>query len=193
MFKKSFFYLPLLFAFTLLTVSCESEQIKSLNSEVEEIYIDLSNFSLEGVDFGLGLTDEDGYFTSTIDLNDNNIDDILNELSEFMFSEDLKEDEYIETITTYNPEENTLLVRIIKESLPETTEEKTTYSDEKCGEGEGWIYFKNCLTEKCVRENMEKILMKTIDKDGLIIGKCIDTRIRYTLTGVRLCGRTVDC
>ena len=189
MFRCRMFSVLLFSILAFVTVSCESEQVNQLNTGIEETNLDFSNFSLGGIN--LGMNDKDGYFISSVDLNEHDIVDILDELSTGLFSEDLEENEYLEVITIYNAEENTFSIKSKRGDLSETIEEKNIYSDSKCGEGEGWEHFENCLTESCVRREMEK----TIDhfKDDLKIGNCIDTRLRRTHTGVIVCGRYVKC
>lgn len=189
MFKSDFYLLVLISFLAFVTISCESEQVNPLNMDIEETNLDFSNFSLEGIN--LGLEDKDGYFTSSVDLKEHDIKVVLDELTAELFSQDLEKNEYFEIITSYNAEENTLSIKSKIDFLSETTEGKTTNSDSKCGEGEGWEHFENCASESCVRTAMEK----TIDhfKDDLKIGNCIDTRLRRTLTGVIVCGRYVKC
>lgn len=188
MLNKSILYLLLFSVFPFFIVGCENQQINLVSEEVEEVELDFSNFSLEGIEFGL--TDKDGYFTTSIDLDEYNIEDVLSELSEELFSEDdISENEYHELITIYNVEKNILTVKSKIDNLPEAEmkEERTTYSNNKCGEGEGWRYFETCRSESCVRAAMEITMSYFVD--DLIIGGCIETRTLRTLTGVVICGR----
>lgn len=188
MINKLFFYLLLLSLFPFFIVGCESKHVNPVSEEIGVVELDFSNFSLEGIK--LGLTDGDGYFTTSIDLDEYNIEDVLSKLSEELFSEDdLSEDEYHELITIYNVEKHTLTIKSKVDSLPEAEmkEESATSSDNKCGEGEGWQYFKTCRNESCVRETMETTMNYFVD--DLRVGGSIETRTKRTLTDVVICGR----
>lgn len=185
---KKWYLVILILLLTVFVASCESESVEQIGvdniEKAEEIKLDFSNFSLN---FNLG--DNDGLFSMTYDLNENTLDDVFDIVIEELFSLSLEDDEAYGFRSIYNKEKNSITITPLIKNLVE--DENTTYSNEECGSGEGWVYYESCRTESCARKAMEASIEEV--KDHLVTGTCIDTRLKRYPFKVVICARTVDC
>jgi hypothetical protein len=174
--KKIFIYFSLVF----LLFSCENEN--------------LSNLPDSGLDINLDLNESNFKMTSTFDLNKISIEDIIeltvNELYSQNQSADLYQknqdstDEFIDGFDININDDIVIITPIYDDPLEPVTEGA-------CGSGQGWIKYKTCFSEECVKTNVEKA--SAILSASLESGQCMDLRVRRTLTSAVVCGRVVSC
>lgn len=160
---------------TMLTLSCQEETL-------QEEKLDLRNLSFEGIDVFDG--------PITVDLQEHSLAEVYAELAGTIFEEDVEsrpdaragEAGFVGVDIRVDEDEATI-------TPVEASEED---DDELCGgkKGDGWTSYGKCFTEKCV-EN--KLLEASKDLGDPKPGKCLDLRVRRTLTSARVCGRMVNC
>jgi len=170
--------------------SCSGDNASNKNSDLNPTF---ENFNLDlKIDW-----------TSTFNLNEYDLDQLVGEIVKELYEFDVTEQrKYSNSGIIPNSSETVPYIAAdlifndnILTVIPICGEEPIVPQgdNEDCGgkAGDGWTSYGTCMKESCVEELVKEATSAL--SSNLTRGKCLDIRIKRNLLNARVCARVVDC